>query len=233
MPPTYSRHLSPSYAATEQMRSEAHAGDYRGAYPDFQRPGGICPLPPPPSADEIIDYYRSTMPPPEYPPQAAAYPLVGMLPPLGQYPGLQSFLQPPILQLPVYSIGHIYPPQYSPSLQSLYQTQPTADQHLLQYTEFPMPVGSTYPGLFELSTKQNNEPDATLFGSTLRSHTPSLAEATRRFDEILGKRADQRTEEEKKFREEHLAARQSVHARDAIDRKRRRQMDRIPSCPEE
>jgi hypothetical protein len=229
-PPAYSRHLPHSYAATEEMRIEAFADDYPGASV-FQRPGGIYPIPAPPSIDEIIDYYRGTMPPPEYPSQIAAYPLVGILPPLGQYPGLQSFLQPPILQppilqLPVYSIGHIYPPQYSPLLQSLYQPQQTADQHLLQYTEFPMALDSSCPGLLELPTKQNNESEATA-ASTIPSNTMSMAETTRKLDEILGKRAEERTEEEKKFREEHLAARQSVHARDATDRERRRQRNPI------
>jgi hypothetical protein len=193
--------------------------------------------PPPPSSAGEFDYLRGTMPPLEYPLETAAYPVVGMLPSHGQYPGMQqpmyqSFLQPPILQFPVYSIGHIYPPQaYPPSFQSLYQ--PTADQQLLHYTDFPTSVDSSFPGLFELPTKQNNESEEAMAGSTPALHTMSLADATRKFDEILGKRADQRTEEEKKFREEHLAARQSVHTRDAIDRKRRRQMDRIPSCPEE
>jgi hypothetical protein len=133
----------------------------------------------------------------------------------------QSYLQPPILQLPVYSIGHIYPPQYSSSFQSLYQPQPTAEQQLLQYTGFP-PVESSCPGLLELPTRQKNESEATA-GSTLPLHGLSLADTTRKLDEILGKRADQRTDEEKKFREDHLAARQSVHAMDATDRERRRQ----------
>jgi hypothetical protein len=194
--------------------------------------------PPPPSSAGEFDYLRGTMPPPEYPLETAAYPVVGVLPSHGHYPGMQqpmyqSFLQPPILQLPVYSIGHIYPPQYQPSYQSLYQPQPTAEQQLLQYAGLLTPVESSFPGLFELPTKQNKESEEAMAGSTQSLHSMSLADATRKFDEILGKRADQRTEEEKKFREEHLAARQSVHTRDAIDRKRRRQMDRIPSCPEE
>jgi hypothetical protein len=160
--------------------------------------------------------------------QTTAYPLVGMLPSPGQYSGMQppmyqSYLQPPILQWPVYSIGHMYPPQYSSSFQSLYhQPQAQPEQHRLQYTEFPVPVDSTCPGLFELPTRQNNEYEAK-FGPSLSSQGLSLADANRKFDEILGKRADQRTDEEKKFREDHLAARQSVHAMDATDRERRRQ----------
>jgi hypothetical protein len=229
-PPAYAQHLPPSSAATEEIHSEAFVDAYPGAYPDLQRPGGMYL--PPLSAREI-DYQRvaNSL-------ETAAYPVVGMLPSLGQYPGMQpsmyqSYLQPPsILQLPVYSIGHIYPPQYSPSFQSLYQPQPTAEQYLPQYTDYSMPVDTTCPGLLELPTKQNDDSEA-MFGSPLPSHGLSLADATRKFDEILGKRADQRTEEEKKFREEHLKARQSVHTRDATDRKRRRQMDRIPSCPEE
>jgi hypothetical protein len=136
----------------------------------------------------------------------------------------QSYLQPPMLQLPVYSIGHIYPPQYSPSFHSLYQPQPqpTAEQQLLHYTEYAMPAESSLPGLFELSTRQTNEYEAT-FGPQVPSHGLSLADATRKLDEILGKPSDQRTEEEKKFREDHLAARQNVHAMDATDRERRRQ----------
>jgi hypothetical protein len=231
-PPAYSQHLPSPYAATGEIHSKTFADDYPGAYPDFQRPGGVYI--PPLSAREI-DYHQIT----NSLQTAASYPLVGMLPSLGQYPGTQppiypSYLQPPILQLPVYSIGHIYQPPYSPSFQSLYQPQPqpTAEQQLLQYIEYSMPADSSCPGLFELPTRQNNEYE-TMFGPQLPSHGLSLADATRKFDEILGKRADQRTDEEKKFREDHLAARQSVHVRDATDRKRRRQMDRIPSCPEE
>jgi hypothetical protein len=230
-PPAYSRHLPPSYATREEIHSGAYADDYPGAYPDFHRLGGIYPPPPPPPSVSAIDYLRGTMPPPEFPSQTAAYnAVVGMLSPLGQYPGIQppsyqSFLQPPILQLPVYSIGHIFPPQYSPSFQSLYQPQPTADQQLLPYTEFPLAVDSSYPGLFELPMKQNNESEATA-GSALPSNTMSMAETTRKFDEILGKRADQRTEEENRFREEHLIARQIEHTRDAADLKRRRLSDR-------
>jgi hypothetical protein len=136
----------------------------------------------------------------------------------------QSYVQQPIMQLPVYSMGHIYPPQYLPPFQSLYQAQPqpTAEQQLLQYTEYPMPADYSCPGLFELPTKQKNESEATA-GSTIPSQGLSLADTTRKLDEILGKRADQRTNEEKKFREDHLAARQSVHALDANDRERRRQ----------
>jgi hypothetical protein len=213
-PSAYSQHLPPSYAAAEEIRSEALASDYPGVYPDFQRP------PPAPSAAEI-EY--------EYQIKAASYPLVSMMPSLGQYPGMQPsmyqpYLQPPILQLPVYSIGHIYPtPQYSPSFQSLYQQpQPTVEQQLLQYSEYPMPADSSCPGLLELPTKQKHESEATA-GSTIPLQGLSLADTTRKLDEILGKRADQRTEEEKKFREDHLAARQSVHAMDATDRERRRQ----------
>jgi hypothetical protein len=222
MPPAYAQHLPPSYAATEETHSEAYVDDYPGAYPALQRPGGMYPPPPPhPSAGEI-EYLRSTMAPSEYPLQTAAYPVAGMLPSLGQYPGMQppmyqSYLQPPV---PVYSIGHIYPPQYSPSFQSLYQPQPTAEQYLPQYTEYAMPVDVSCPGLLELSTKQKDESEATA-GSSLDGL--SMADTNRKLDEILGKPADQRTEEEKKFREDHLAARQSVHARDATDRERRRQ----------
>jgi hypothetical protein len=231
-PLAYSPHHLPShYAATEETHSEAFADDHPGAYPDFQRLGEIyIPLP---SAREI-DYHQLTNSL-----QTASYPLASMLPSFGQYPGMQpsmyqSYLQPPMLQLPVYSIGHIYPPQYPPSFQSLYQpqAQPTAEQQLLHYTEYAMPAESSLPGLFELSTRQTNEYEAT-FGPQVPSHGLSLADATRKFDEILGKRADQRTDEEKKFREDHLAARESVHVRDASDRKRRRQMDRIPSCSDD
>jgi hypothetical protein len=224
-PPAY----APSYAATEEIRPEGLADDYSRAYPDFQRPEGMY-LPPPAPSPGGIEYLRGTIPPSEYQLKTASYPLVGMVPSIGQYPGMQppmyqSYLQPPILQLPVYSIGHIYPPQYSSSFQSLYQQQqpqPTAEQqHLMQYTGYP-PVDSSCPGLLELPTRQKNESEA-IAGSTLPSHGLSLADTTRKLDEILGKRADQRTEEEKKFREDHLAARQSVHAMDATDRERRRQ----------
>ena len=85
-----------------------------------------------------------------------------------------------------------------------------------------MPAESSCPGLLELPTRQKNESEATS-GSTIPSLGLSLADTTRKLDEILGKRADQRTDEEKKFREDHLAARQSVHAMDATDRERRRQ----------
>jgi hypothetical protein len=259
-PPAYSRHLPSSDAVTEETESEAYADDYPGAFPDFPPPEEKYPPPPPASAGEV-DYHRGERPPSDYPLEAAAYPVVGVLPSHGQYPGMQqpmyqSFLQPPILQLPVYSIGHIYPPQYQPQYppqylpqyspqyppqyapqyvpqysaaqyESLYQTQLAADQQLLQYTEVPTSVDSNCPGLLELPTKGKDESEAVAVAvaddSTLPSHTMSLADTTRKLDEILGKRADQRTEEEKKFREDHLAARQSVHTRDAIDRDRRRQ----------
>jgi hypothetical protein len=236
-PPAHLRHLPPSYAVTEEANSEvAYADDYYpGAYPDFPPREGTYPPPSPPFAGEF-DYHRSVIPPPQYPLDTAAYSVLGVLPPHGQYPGMQppmyqSYVQPPILQLPVYSIGHIYPPQYPPqylpSFQSLYQPQPTVEQQLLHYTELPTPVDSTCPGLLELATKQNDESEAGA-SSTLPSHTLSLADTTRKLDQILGKRADQRTEEEKEFREYHLAARQSVYTRDAIDRDRRRQRKLLP-----
>jgi hypothetical protein len=244
-PPAYSRHLPPSDAVTEETESEAYADDYYEAYSDFPPLEGKYPPPPLASGSEF-DYHRGAMPPHEYPLETAAYPVVGVLPSHGQYPGMQqpmyqSFLQPPILQLPVYSIGHIYPPQYQPQYppqylpqyatqyppqyatqyESLYQA--TLDQQLLQYAEYATPVDSNCPGLLELPTKEIDESEAVTDDSTLPSQTMSLADTTRKLDEILGKRADQRTEEEKKFREDHLAARQSVHTRDAIDRDRRRQ----------
>jgi hypothetical protein len=231
-PLAYSQHLPPSFAATEEIRPEALADDFSRAYTAFQRPEGMY-LPPPAPSPGGIEYLRGTMPPSEYQLKTSSYPLVGMVPSLGhQYPGMhqspmyQSYLQPPILQLPVYSIGHIYPPQYSSSYQSLYQQpqpQPTAEQqHLMQYTGYP-PMDSSCPGLLELPTRQKNDSEATAGSTSLPSHGLSLADTTRKLDEILGKRADQRTEEEKKFREDHLAARQSVHAMDATDRERRRQ----------
>jgi hypothetical protein len=116
---------------------------------------------------------------------------------------------------------------YPPPLQSPYQPHqwasavaslPTADQY---YSALQTPVEPSCPGLLELPTKQKNESEATA-GSTIPSQGLSLADTTRKLDAILGKRADQRTEDENRFREEHLAARQSVHTRDAADRKRRR-----------
>lgn len=223
-PPATSQHLPSSHAATEELDSEAFARDYAGAHPGYQQPGVAYPPPPSPSTGEG-EYLRGTMPHMEYPEKTASHPLVGMIPSLGQYPGMQppmfqSYMQPTII--PLYSIRHVYQPQYASSFQSLYQPQPTADQHLSQYTEFPYPVDSSCPGLLQLPTKPNNESEATA-GSTLPLYSLSMADKNRKLDEILGKRADQRTEEEKKFREDHLAARQSVHAMDASDRERRRQ----------
>jgi hypothetical protein len=54
----------------------------------------------------------------------------------------------------------------------------------------------------ELPTRQNNEYEVMFDPQPPFSHGLSLADATRKFDEIL-KRADQRTDEEKKFREDY------------------------------
>jgi hypothetical protein len=104
----------------------------------------------------------------------------------------------------------------------------------LYYSALPIPVDSTCPGLFELPRRLPSGSEATA-DSTLPSHTTSMADATRKLDEILGKRADQRTDEENRFREEHLASRQSVQVRDATDRKRRRLRDqeKVSSSTEE
>jgi hypothetical protein len=218
------------------MNSASYADDYPEVYSDFPRPGMMSP----PHSTTAIDY-RSTLPlDPQlgYLPHATAYPRVDTLPPIWRYPQMQHLpswqppfyqplLQPPALQQPTYSTG----PMFQPPLRSPYQPLQwantassllTAEQQLLYYSALTMPVDSTCPGLLELPSKLENESETTA-GSTLPSHTLSLADTNRKFDEILGKRADQRTEEEKKFREDHLAARQSVHTRDAIDRDRRRQ----------
>jgi hypothetical protein len=46
-----------TYAAKEEMHSEAFADAYRGAFPGFQRPGGASS---PPSTGEI-NYLHDTM----------------------------------------------------------------------------------------------------------------------------------------------------------------------------
>jgi hypothetical protein len=162
------------------------------------------------------------------------------LPPTGQYPPTQQpqsrqppfyqpFVQQPSFQLPMYNnIGYT---MYPPPLQSTYQSMqwasavssfPTVDQH---YSTLSMPVDSAWLGPLGLQSRIGAESDTTS-RSTPSSHTPSLADTSRKLDAILGKRADQRTEEENRFREEHLAARQIEHARDAADLKRRRLSDR-------
>jgi hypothetical protein len=159
-----------------------------------------------------------------------------VLPPTGQYPSTQQpqsrqppfyqpFIQQPSFQLPMYSNNNMYPPQstYQPmQWASAVSSLPTADQH---YSALSMPTGSAWLGPSGLPSRLGAESETTS-RSTLPSQTPSLADTSRKLDAILGKRADQRTEEENRFREEHLAARQIEHTRDAADLKRRRLSDR-------
>jgi hypothetical protein len=188
-----------------------------------------------------IDRHNTPPPQPQpaYLPQATAYPSVDVLPPTGGYPPMQ---QPPSRQPPLYQ-PHVQPPSiqppmysnngytmYPPPSQSTYQPQhwasavaslPTAEQY---FSALQIPVESSWSGFPGLPRRQNNVSEATARSSP-PLHGPSLADTTRKLDAILGKRADQRTEDENRFREEHLATRQNVHTRDAADRKRRRLRD--------
>jgi hypothetical protein len=190
-----------------------------------------------------IDRHNTPLPEPQSPylPYATVDPSVDVLPPTGRYPPMQQppsryapMQQPPSRQPPFYQ-PHVLPPSVQPPmfsnigytlyphpLQSTYQPQHwtsaaasllTADQY---YSALQIPP---------LESEIPNESEATAH-SSLPSHAPpSLADTSRKLDAILGKRADQRTEDENRFREEHLAARKSVHARDAADCKRRRLRD--------
>jgi hypothetical protein len=240
-PPASWLHYPSSYtAAHEEMNSASYADDYPEVYSDFPQAGVMYP----PHSAAAVDNHNTLPLDPQlvYLPHATVYPSVDSLPQIGRHPQLQhlpswqpSFyqplVQPPTLQQPTYSNGQMFRPPLRPPYQPLQWASAapsllTAEQQLLYYSALTMPVDSTCPGLLELPTKKlENESDTTA-GSTLSTRTLSLADTNRKFDEILGKRADQRTEEEKKFREEYLAARQSVHARDATDRKRRRLSDR-------
>jgi hypothetical protein len=236
-PPLASRPSHPpSYAAAEETVVLSPGGAYipplSAREIDYHRVTNSLKNAAYPAA---IDHHNA--PPPEPQPvyllQATAYPSVDGLPPTGRYPPTQQpqsrqlpfyqpFVQPPSVQLPMYSnIGYT---MYPPPSQSTYQplqwasavsSHPTADQY---YSALSMPVDSAWLGPLGLPSRLGAESEATS-RSTLPSHTPSLADTTRKLDAILGKRADQRTEEENRFREEHLAARQSVHTRDAADLK--------------
>jgi hypothetical protein len=264
-PPTYwPRSYLPSDAAPPVMSSATD--DYPSGYPSFPLANMLYPQPPVVG----VDYYGSTLNPESrsvYLPHATSYPVVGVLPSLVQYsPAMQHPLSqhphslhqppsnPPLIELPIYSLGQIYQPKYPPELPPQYlaplqsqlhypperlasaasQLQSAAGHQLLQYTLPSMSAYSNGTGHFELPSWQ---PGSALHDEyeDAPSDIPSLADTTRKLDEILGKRPEHRTEEENKFREDHLAARGRMHETDAMHRKRRRLMakGKLSDCRED
>jgi hypothetical protein len=169
--------------------------------------------------------------PPELPPQYLA-----ALQSQSHYPPehLMSAAPPPQPQYlaPVQAHSH-YPPERLTSAAS--QLQSAAGHQLLQYTAPSMPSYSDFPGLFELTP--SGQPGGAQYDEyeDAPSDIPSLADTTRKLDDILGKRPQDRTEEEIKFRDEHLAARGRRHETDAMHRERRRQMakGKLSDCREQ